>query len=329
MNEPKLMTMAIVLFLAALGNTYLPVQGSCSVDIAHNTYIAVAAELVTSTGYPDVIVLENSLIKVVVVPNRGRLLFDYVYKPSGQHELYSNTKPLPLLSGETYMAEFGGYYLSYPWNDRSNQPYDLDFKVVKDTVRECSIRILPFKSWLQEHVVLPETIISIKEDDPKVYLKVKIQNLGSKDISLNLFDRSIITAGKVTDATRIVLPDDITEVKVGKNEEGWMGEPGSLHHWPQPWSSWGAFSTQGAFSIDISETNDRWISVYNPETGETFTKTWSETAPYKRIDVASWGPQYEHIMGAYPGFCISGIADNLIISANSVVEFEIQFYAST
>ena len=83
--------------------------------------------------------LENSLIRVSSIPNRGRLIFDYVYKPTGHSQFYTNTAPMPIETDAGYFLEFGGFYTSYPWNARSNQPYDLAYEVLKETPQEVTI----------------------------------------------------------------------------------------------------------------------------------------------------------------------------------------------
>lgn len=305
-------------------------EEGCSFRITNDEHIAVAAELASTTGYPDVIELENSLVKVSLVPNRGRLLFGYFYKPSGHQQLYSDTGPLPLRVGKDYMIEFGGYYLSHPWNERANQPYDLDYEVLNGSPEECGVRVFPFDVWLQDNTTPLEAVVKLKRGDPTVYVRIKIQNVGSEDVTFDFFDRAIITAGgDPTQNTEVILPTAVREVSIGESKGGWLGEEGSVVPWPQPWSRWGAFSDKASFSVDLASIEERSLSIYNPESKETFTKEWSPEAPYNRLEVLSWGPSFEDEMGAYPGFGIMGIAEDVLIPAGGAVEFEVRFYVST
>lgn len=299
----------------------------CTVSVRDDIYMSPAAELATTKGYPDVVILENSLIRVSSVPNRGRLVFDYVYKPTGHSEFYADTSPMPLETDAGYFLEFGGHYASHPWNPRANQPYDLNYEVVKESFKECTIKI--FKKDPESNLRF-ESFVTIEKDDPSVYVTMLLQNIGDQDERIDFFDRSVLAPGKqMENQTQVILPRGVREVTIGKSDHKWMGDEGEVVPWPQPWQQWGNFKGEGCFWADISSSQERVIKVFDPESKEVFQKEWSSASPYNRIKISSWGPAYEDELGAYPGFAVTNIAEGLVIPAGKSKKFEIKFYTST
>jgi hypothetical protein len=298
----------------------------CTIAVRNDLHVAPAAELATTKGYPDIVVLENSLIQVTSIPNRGRLIFDYVYKPTGHSWSYTNTSPMPIETDQGYFLEFGGYYVSYPWNPRSNQPYDLEYDVVKQTPQECTIRIT--KKGLEFGIDF-EALLTIKENDPSVDVNIKLTNVSNSEKTLNVFDRSVICLdNSMNDPMEIILPQGIDHVTIGKSADGWMGAEGKTVSWPHPWQKWGGFKGQGHFRADLAEAKERIVKVHDPQSKGFFAKTWSASSPYQEMEVSAWGPAYEDVFGAYPGFVVSNIAEALVISSGESRTFEVTFYAS-
>ena len=246
---PGMLTIFSILLLlfqvSQMGPAHAGSSEGCTIQIRNDVHVAPAAELATTKGYPDIVILENSLLKVSSIPNRGRLIFDYVYKPTGRSSLYTETSPMPIKTDRGYFLEFGGYYASHPWNARSNQPYDLEYDIVKETPEECAIRI--HKKDAETAIGL-ECVIAVRKNDPSVYLEIKLINSNDKDQTIEFFDRAVVSSGEeMNDKTRIVLPQGIDAVTIGKSADGWMGGEGEGVSWPQPWQEWGAFTGEGHF----------------------------------------------------------------------------------
>ncbi len=321
--------MALVLFVGQATFQGQAVAGSsdgCVVTIRNDIHMAPAAELATTKGYPDIVTLENSLIQVSSVPNRGRLIFDYVHKSTGHSEFYTNTSPMPIKDDRGYFLEFGGYYASHPWNARSNQPYDLEYDIVKETPEECAIRI---HKKDPETAIGLECVIAVRKNDPSVYLEIKLINSSDKDQTIDFFDRAVVSSGEeMNDKTRVVLPQGIDAVTIGKSADGWMGGEGEGVSWPQPWQEWGAFKGEGHFHVNLTKAKEFILKVYDPESKESFAKEWSAEAPYQKVEISSWGPAYEDTFGAYPGFTVTTIVERLLIPSGESKRFELKFYAS-
>ncbi len=319
-----------ILFLlspaSTMGLADAPAPGGCTVGIKNDVDVAPAAELATTKGRPDIVTLENSLIRVSSIPNRGRLIFDYVYKPTGRSHLYTRTSPMPTKTDKGYFLEFGGYYVSHPWNAGANQPYDLEYAVLKKGPEECAIRI---HKKDPETAIGLEAVIAIKKKDPAVYVEIKLVNAGKKDRTIDFFDRAVVSTGeKMNKDTRVVLPEGIDAVTVGRSADGWMGSEGKSLSWPQPWQQWGEFKNEGHFHADLTRATKRVLAVYDPKAKESFVKEWSGKTPFQRIGISSWCPACEDTFGAYPGFTVTTTAEKLVIPAGGSKRFELKFYAS-
>jgi len=323
-------TMIAVLVLLCHGSQIASATGDspngCTIQVRNDIHVAPAAELATTKGYPDIVILENPLIRVSSIPNRGRLIFDYLYKPTGHSHLYTETSPMPTKTERGYFLEFGGYYASHPWNPRSNQPYDLEYEVLKKTPEECAIRI---HKKDPESAIGLESVIAIRKNDPSVYVEMKLINTGDKDETIDFFDRAVVSLGEeMSDKTRVVLPQGIDEITIGKSADGWMGSEGEGVPWPQPWREWGAFKEKGHFHVDLAKAKERILKVYDPESKEFFAKEWGTETPYQKVEISSWGPAYEDTFGAYPGFAVTNVAEGLLISPGESKTFKLKFYAS-
>lgn len=321
--KSSIVTIASLFLLVPWVPAYGDPSEGCTITIRNDIHMAPAAELATTKGYPDIIILENSLIQVSSVPNRGRLIFDYVSKATGHSGFYTNTSPMPIKADQGFFLEFGGYYASYPWNPRSNQPYDLEYEVLKETAEECSIRI--YKSGLEGGVDF-DCLLMVKAKDPSVYVTLTLTNGSGQEKVMEFFDRAVISLDEeMRDRMEIVLPQGVDQVTIDQSADGWMGSEGEAVSWPQPWQKWGGFTDEGHFHVDISKAKERVVRIYDPKSKEFLAKEWTAEAFYQRIEVASWGPAYEDTFGAYPGFTVTTIGEGLLIPSGEAKAFELKF----
>jgi len=299
---------------------------SCRVSISNDQYVAPAAELASTKGNPDFVTLENSVVKVTSLPNRGRLIFDYYYKPAEVSLLHNETQPMPLELDDNLFLEFGGYYTSYPWNQRSNQPYDLEYRVNDDASSGCSITV--FKSG-EDFPLDFATELKLKPNDPAVYLEIELSNPTEKERKITWNDKLIVSAGeKLGGKAELSLPEGIYKIALNQNDSGWMGEEGKVLSWPQPWRKWENFEAQGRFSVPLEDSDGSKLKIYYPEKRIELVKEWGKEDNYEKLYVLSWGPSYEDTLGAYPGFLISSVKPELTVGPGETKTFRISLYAS-
>ncbi len=295
----------------------------CWSTVRNDIYILPPAEFATTQAYPDIIVLENELVSVSIVPNRGRIMVDYFYKPTGHSQLYHNYTPLPMLQDSRYFYEFGGYYISLPWNVRDNQPDELSYELIGGKDDRCVVKL-----WGEDFVtgLILTAYVRINPGRPAVDITLEISNPKGKEVTIKFYDVFIaLPGGEISEGTQLLIPTD--RILLGPSEDGWMGEGGTELPWPQPWKEWGKFQARGEFRVTVADMQRPQIAVYNPMLDETFIKSWSPSAPYESIIVSSWGPKYEDILGAFPGFCIKSVAD-LEVPPGETEVFHASFWAT-
>ncbi len=318
----NLTVLVLIVFCAALVSGSLALANSdssnesCRVSVDSERYVAPAAELASTSDNPDFITLENSVIEVTSLPNRGRLIFDYYYKPGEVSLVYNETSPMPLELGDDLFLEFGGYYTSYPWNQRANQPYDLGYEVDDDSSTSCSVTI--FKRG-DDFPLDYEAELKIKPGDSRVYLKIELSNSTEKEHNIDWSDKLVIAAGEELGAgTELILPRGTEEVTV---------EGGEVFSWPQPWKKWENIEGRNKFSVALNDVEGAKIKTYYPKKAIEFVKEWDSASGYKELEILSWGPGYETTLGAYPGFLVTNSKPELTLKPGETKTFRVRFYA--
>lgn len=281
---------------------------ACQVTILSNLWFRPMTEMVGEKEYPEVIILENEFIQIWSVPNRGRIIFDLIYKPTGHSQMFSERNPLPLRFRKFYTFEFGGVYSSFPWHKRDNVPLPLEVKDIGN-LKTCALSMsvedpetqILVSPKLQLSPGSTECLIEVVLSNPTTYVK-KI-NFG-----LVLCVRP---GGRVTEETQLLIPARF--VRVEQSDGDWMGKVGDEVEWPAEWSYWGNFRGAGSFSFAPQALSTSEISVYNPSTNEELRLRWLANDPWTACEVFSWGPNFYQVMGAFDGFRIELKAENLVL----------------
>jgi len=293
------------------------------VNILKDVYILPAAELQTTKTYPDVIEITNEYLKFWLVPNRGRLVFDYFFKPTEHAQIYNNTKPSPTMTPAGYIVEFGGYYLSVPWNSRARQPYDLEYKIVDETPAKAEVYL--WGKDLLKHILM-ESWITVRQFSSLIAIKVKLTNRGKRKWNIKFSDYAVIAPGGAL-APNSVFVIPTSKVKIGKNENEWMGDEGSVVNWPQNWSNWGKFKQAGSFSTEIDDMSEPFAGMINYDSGDTFIKLWEPAHFFDELEIWSWGVSYEEVKNGTPTANFQTKKRTFSLSPNQSVEFFTYFYA--
>jgi len=294
-----------------------------SATILTDEYIMPVAELITTKTYPDIIMIENKYIKISAIPNRGRLIFDYLFKPTGNSELYRNTKPSPVKTATDYVVEFGGYYLSLPWNPRDRQPYDLEYKLIKE-----GPDIVEVYMWAEDPMNLAsvEVWVIVEKDSSLVQLKTRISNKTEEDMNIELKDYAVVApGGGITDNSSFIIPT--SEVTIEQSKDNWMGVRGDIISWPPTWSKWGSFEHFGSFNIQTDKMMGPFVAINNHDTGDTLVKLWEPADFFDGIHVWSWGKDYTDIKGAEPTANFENYTGSISIPLDKSIDFITYFYA--
>lgn len=293
-----------------------------SATIITDEYVMPVAELETTKTYPDIIMIENKYVKVSAIPNRGRLIFDYQFKPTGNSEFYRNTKPSPVKTAADYVVEFGGYYLSIPWNPRDRQPYDLKYKLIKE-----GPDIVEVYMWGEDPINLAfvEFWLTVERDSSLVKLKTEISNKTEKIMNIKLKDYAVVApGGGITDNSSFIIP--ASEVIIEQSKDNWMGTKGDVISWPAAWSRWGDFANFGLFNVPADKMLASFFSVINHDTKDTLVKIWEPSDFFEGIYVWSWGKTYKEVRGAEPTVNFENYTGDISIPVGKSVDFITYFY---
>lgn len=300
-------TNAVAIFLGVFA-LFAVAAPTCQVTILSSLWFRSMTEMVGEKEYPEVIVLENEYIQVWSVPNRGRIIFDLVYKPTGHSQLFTERNPLPLRFRKLYTFEFGGVYSSFPWHKRDNVPLPLEIK----EIRYQETCVFSMSVVDPETHILVSPVLNLPPGSAECLLEVVLFNptMYAKKIDFGL----IVCArpgGQVTYDTQIIIP--IHSIKVEQSDGEWMGKVGSEVKWPAEWSRWGNFKGAGSFSFALQFLATPEISIYNPSANEELCLRWSASDPWTACEIFSWGPNFYKVMGAFDGFRIEFRAENLLV----------------
>jgi len=266
-----------------------------TVQVKDDVYVLPVAELASTKTYPELIEIENDYISVQLLPNRGRVLSSYQVKADGLSPLYSTLQPNPMvLPGGLHRVEFGGYYLSLPWNTRDRQPYDLDFEITESGPDQAEVYLSGRDMFKR---TLTECWVRIVDGSPVIEVALRVTNTSSRkprEIDFNDFLVFSVNTDGHEDA-KVLLPVD--EVIVEQSTDDWLGSPGDKIPWTSRTGSWRNmkqyFKVRAAGGLELP-----CISVLYPQSRAALLKFWEERDLLENIQVWSWGRSYNETEGA-------------------------------
>lgn len=292
-----------------------------SVEILQNIYVLPVAELATTKTYPEVIKIEDDFVEVTLIPNRGRVLSSYVLKGKEPVSIvYQNFVPGPMvLPSGLHVVEFGGYYLSLPWNDRDRQPFDFSFALTREEENFVEV-FLSGRDMFKK--TLTECWVRVRDGSPVVEVEVKITNLSKKEArNLPFKDFMVIN---VRENCYLSLPVKSVELVASRND--WAGQPGRVLSWPAMFARWDSMKDYLHF-----ETEDSLIlpcvATVCPDERIAFVKWWEPAEFFPALSVWSWGQSWAVEPGAGAYIVVSNLRDNLHLEPQEQVSFKVYFVA--
>jgi hypothetical protein len=292
------------------------------VTVRTDEYIMPVAELRTTKTYPEIIEVENKYMRISMVPHRGRILLDYLFKATGSNEFHRNAKPRPILKDNDYVVEFGGYYVSVPWNPRDRQPYDLEYELLHE-----GPDIVEVHMWGEDpdNKAVGEMWVTVEKDSSLVQVKAKISSKREHGIDIGFNDFTVIAAGgKLTDNCSLIIP--ASQVTIGQSTDSWMGVEGERVSWPQTWSNWRDFKHLGSFNVLVDDMAKPFSAVINHDTGDTLLKLWEPRDFFDGIHIWSWGKDYKDTSGGEPTVNYENYKESLSIPSTGSIDYVTSFY---
>lgn len=294
-------------------------QERCRLSIRQDIYFLPPSELADTKSYPEVLILENDSVTVWLVPNRGRLIFDLLFRETGHSQLLAISNPRPLRFLGTYTFEFGGIYATFPWNKRDQQPLNLSFEVLQSgETCEVLMRSQDPETGVQftGRVCLPSAGTEVR-----IFIVLTNPTGTARTIPFGIV-ALVRPGGAMTHDTELIIPTE--SVRVGPSQDGWMGPEGAQVHWPTSWTRWGDFQGAGWFYVNLEDVHTPELAVYNPQADESLLLRWEPQAPWRQLAIFSWGPAYTRELGAYPAFRIELQADVLLLPPGGEKIFDLR-----
>ena len=280
-------------------------QSKVSINVTEDQYVLPVAELASTKTNPEIIHMSNDLVAIDLIPNRGRILSNFMLSDQQQSYLYQKFVPDPMvLPGGLHTVEFGGYYFSLPWNTRDRQPFDLQFEILNST-EDLGEIFLSGKDMFQK--TLTEVWVRMKKASPVIEIETKITNTSKKtpkDLEFRDFTVFYIHDNENSNE-QIILPVD--KIKIIESKNDWAGSKESLFEWPESFSQWKMINDYLVFQ-SASQLISSLAGMYYPETNDVFVKSWKPENFFNGAEVWSWGKNYVNEPGAAPYIIYSNIS---------------------
>jgi len=297
--------------------------GQSMVDISNKQYVLPVSELATTKTYPDILRITTDAIEAQLLPNRGRLLSALRHRSMIESMLYQSLVPDHfVLSSGLHAVDFGGYYLSIPWNVRDRQPYDLSYKIVEDTSDRTQVS-LSGKDILKK--VSAVSTITVLRDRALVDIRSTIRNDTSSRNFRDTDFREIVLLSALEGAdkrSRLLLPSE--SVTVIDSREDWVGSKGSTTAWTSALSQWSTL--KGSYDVSVQSTSDLpCFAIHYPGQRVALVKIWSPADYFDSIEVMTRGPGYKQETGYGPFFMVSCHRANLELGPKAETGFRSTF----
>jgi hypothetical protein len=311
---------AMCVFFAAICSAAV---AQSMVDISSTLYVLPVSELATTKTYPDILRITGDVIEAQLLPNRGRLLSALKLRSMKESLLYQSFNPEPFILGSgLHAVDFGGYYLSIPWNTRDRQPYDLSYKIV-DTSPDRAQAVLSGTDILKK--VTAVSVVTMPRDQALVDIRSTVRNDTSTRTFRDPDFREIVLLSPLEgleSRSRLLLPSE--SVTVIDSRDNWVGARGASVAWADAISRWSGLKGYYDVKADSSSQLPCFAIVY-PGQHVALVKIWWPADYFDSIEVMTRGPAYKQETGYGPFFMVSCHKANLEIAPKAETEFRSTF----
>ena len=308
-----------ILFVAAA----VVVPAQTMIDVSNKQYVLPVSELLTTKTYPDIITVTGAGIEAQLLPNRGRLLSGIRVKSAGVSALYQSFNPVPMvLKSGLHAVEFGGYYLSIPWNTRDRQPYDLNYRIVENSADRASVDISG-EDILKR--LSAASVVVMRYDRALVDIRSTIKN-ETKTRTIrepDFYDVLLLSPREETGGNaQLLLPSE--SVTVIESKDNWVGPQQQSVPWTDALSRWS--SVKGYYEVKAATSSQLpCFAILYPDQNLALVKTWSPADYFEAVDVVTYGPSYKQEAGIGAYFRVSCHKTNLELEPQAQTEFRSAF----
>jgi galactose mutarotase-like enzyme len=283
----------------------------------------------------NALILENRVIRAVIVPDMGGRILSLIYKPTETDFAWHNLNvPIGKPKKEIEFEDASGLFECFPTAEECTfkgrtlpgggevgfDPWNLH-KIEKTpnsiTVRmRITCKVYPFSIQKQ---------ISLNGTDPVVGLRIEIRNLSNESLEYHFTHHNTL---QVSPNHRIVIPREVSKVKLGYTLTDRLGKVGDELTWPQTTDKDGNIvdvsrlgnATDGtAENLYTPKLTETWCALLNEAKGEAIGFNWSvESLPYLLIWISNGGWRNCYHTALEPS---SGRPDNLDKAVNQWKDF--------
>jgi hypothetical protein len=290
-------TLVAVFGLSITANLIAEVKVTTKTDV----YVLPVAELASTKTYPEVIEVSSSSMRLSLIPNRGRVLFELSSVRTGAAFLYAERNPEPMtLESGLHAVEFGGYYLSLPWNTRDRQPFDLEFEIRQSGPESAEIYLHGKDLFVR---TLTECWVRVREGVSAVEVELAVTNTSTRrPVELDLRDFTFFRAeARAAAAGSLLFSAD--EVQVIASESQWLGARGTTVPWSATLADWSNLG--GSYRVKTTRPMS-FAGIQYPGLSSACLKLWEPEGFMETAEVRSWGKNYDRHKGQGPYFGVSG-----------------------
>lgn len=265
--------------------------------------------------------LENDLIRVGVLLDKGADIFQFLYKPTDTDFLWRSPQGLvrPDRFNPTRASASGSFLDNYHggWQEilPGGGPHDYrgaelglhgevtqlgwDFDILRDDPEEISVRLVV------ECVRTPlrlERVMRLELGKPTLFLEETLTNLCPEEIDFMWGHHPAIGAPFLREGVRLFVPAEVGEIHAPQFALSSIFEPGSRFHWPIVAAGDRQVDLScvpdenGGFAdlMYLSELKGGWYAVLDPQKSLGFGLAWpKEVFPYL------W---FWQVYGSAPGY---------------------------
>jgi len=317
-NRTKRVALASVLSVSVA----LAAQAQTMIETTSTQYVLPVSELATTKTYPDLLRITCDAIEAQVLPNRGRLLSALAVR-GGASFLYQSFNPEPMiLSSGLHAVEFGGYYLSIPWNTRDRQPYDLAYRIIENSAEHAQVA-LSGRDILKRAAAV--SVVTMRRDRPAAEIRTTIANeTATRTLREASFRDFTLLSPMEQDggAARLLLPS--ASVTVVDSADDWAGAKNASIPWTPALSQWS--SIKGSYDVKVAVPPELpCFAIVYPHKHLAIVKIWSPPGYFDSIEVVTRGPGYAKEPGIGPYYALSCVKADLEIAPQAQTEFRTAF----
>ena len=274
----------------------------------------------------NALVLENEKIRTVILPEMGARVLSLIFKPT-ETEFAWRSPNIPIKKTNEELENVSGFFDCIPTTDPctfrgkklplGGEVSSKSWKILKIEKRPTAVT-LKMEARCQIYPISIRKKIILQKNKAALKIEYEVSNLSTENLEYHYSSHNTL---QVTPYHRLVIPHEVTEVKLGYDSR--FGKMGDMISWPE------AVDAKGN-RVDISKIaspcegimenyytpklKEKWCAAINEAKHEAIAVTWKgEALPYLNICTNTGGWRGYYFAALEP---VTGRPDNLEVAVN-------------